>query len=110
MRLLLDQNLSPRLKSVLIDLYPETLHVRDAGLESADDIDVWSFAREQELMIVSKDSDFRQFSFMYGHPPKVVWIRRGNCSTAEIASLLRDRYDDIATFHNDENGAFLALI
>ena len=110
MRLLLDQNLSPHLKSVLIDLYPETLHVRDAGLESADDIDVWSFARERGLTIVSKDSDFRQFSFMYGHPPKVVWVRRGNCSTAEIASLLRDRYDDVATFHDDENGAFLALV
>lgn len=110
MRLLLDQNLSQRLKSVLIDLYPDTIHVKDVGLESADDINVWTFAREQGLTIVSKDSDFRQFSFVYGPPPKVVWIRRGNCSTSEIASLLRDRYEDIAEFHDDENGAFLALV
>ena len=53
-------------------------------MESVDDLSVWSYAKEYGLVIVSKDSDFRQFSFTYGHPPKVVWIRRGNCSTAEV--------------------------
>ena len=77
MRLLLDQNLSPSLKSALDDIYPDTLHVKDVGLEAADDVEVWSYARMHELAIVSKDSDFRQLSFTFGHPPKVVWIRRG---------------------------------
>ena len=40
-RLLFDQNLSPRLKDRLADLYPESLHLRDVGLESANDIVVW---------------------------------------------------------------------
>ena len=110
MRLLFDQNLSPRLRSTLDDIYPRALHVREAGLESADDFEIWSYARANGFVIVSKDSDFRQLSFTFGYPPKVVWIRRGNCSTSEIESLLRDRYDEVVAFHDDEYGAFLALI
>ena len=109
MRLLFDQNLSPRLKQTLRDLYPESLHVRDAGLESADDIAVWAYAKDHEVVIASKDSDFRQLSFTFGHPPKVIWIRRGNGSTSEIESIIRDRYDDLLAFYQDELGAFLAL-
>ena len=60
-------------------------------------------------MIVSKDSDFRQLSFMFGHPPRVIWIRRGNCSTSEIERILRTRYGELLAFSQDEQGAFLAL-
>ncbi len=109
MRLLYDHNLSPRLKESLRDLHPESLHVTDAGLEHADDRIVWAYARDNGLVIVSKDSDFRQLAFTFGHPPKIVWIRRGNCSTAEIESIIRDRRDDLAAFYRDEHGAFLAL-
>jgi len=45
-RLLLDQNLSPHLVDALQDLYPESAHVRDVGLASADDEAVWSFAAQ----------------------------------------------------------------
>ena len=79
------------------------------GLDSADDEVVWSFAAHHGLAIVSKDSDFRQRSFLLGHPPKVVWIRRGNCSTDEIEAILRERHKDIITFENEEEASFLAL-
>ncbi len=88
MRLLFDQNLSPRLKEALWDLYPESIHVRDVGLETADDSAIWTYAQEHDLVIVSKDSDFRQLSFVFGHPPRVIWVRRGNCSTSEIEAIL----------------------
>ncbi len=109
MRLLFDQNLSPILKVALMDLFPESLHVRDIGLEAANDVDVWEYAKVHGFIIVSKDSDFRQLSFASGYPPRVVWIRRGNCSTSEIESILRGRYDDLVAFSQDEHGAFLAL-
>jgi predicted nuclease of predicted toxin-antitoxin system len=108
-RLLLDQNLSPRLVGVLQDLYPGSTHVREVGLASADDDAVWTFAARHELGIVSKDSDFRQRSFVLGHPPKVVWIARGNCSTEEVAELLRDRHADLLAFERDDAASFLAL-
>ena len=109
MRLLFDQNLSPRLKETLQSLYTESLHVRDVGLESADDAAVWAYAKDHELVIASKDSDFRQLSFTLGHPPKVIWIRRGNCTTSEIEAVLRNRHEDLLAFYQDEQGAFLAL-
>ena len=109
-RLLFDQNLSPRLKDRLADLYPESLHLRDVGLESADDIVVWEYAKQNRFLIVSKDSDFRQLNFTLGNPPKIVWIRSGNCSTLKIEYILRNHYKDILKFYNDEKSTFLTLI
>jgi predicted nuclease of predicted toxin-antitoxin system len=60
-------------------------------------------------MIVTKDADFRQRSYLFGHPPKIVWIRRGNCSTSDIEALLRKQAAGIAEFHADREVSFLAL-
>jgi len=109
MRLLLYENLSPKLKEFLSDVYPGTTHVRDVGLHAAQYEDVWRYAAEQGLTIVSKDSDFRQRSFLFGHPPKVIWIRLGNCSTTEVEALLRTHSENLITFDQDEQGSFLAL-
>ncbi|OGK79292.1 MAG: hypothetical protein A2X52_12760 [Candidatus Rokubacteria bacterium GWC2_70_16] len=109
MKLLLDQNLSPRLAHALAAIYPGTLHVRDVGLQAAGDATVWSYAAQHGYAIVSKDADFHQRSFLLGHPPKVVWIRRGNCSTVEIEEILRSRHADLLAFERDDQEAFLAL-
>ena len=109
MRLLLDQNLSPSLKETLQDLYPESVHARDLRLESASDLMVWEYAKDHGFVIVSKDSDFRQLSFMFGHPPKVIWIRRGNCSTSDIERILRHRHHGLLAFYRDEQEAFFAV-
>ncbi len=109
MRLLFDQNLSPRLVAALADRYPDSVHVRDAGLATEDDVTAWAYAAAQGLTIVSKDGDFHQRSLVYGHPPKVIWVRRGNCSTATIAALLRDHRVELAAFAADPEAAFVAL-
>jgi predicted nuclease of predicted toxin-antitoxin system len=56
-RLLLDQNLSPRLARVLTPVYPGSIHVRDAGLQSADDDAIWAYAAEHGFVIVSSPED-----------------------------------------------------
>lgn len=109
MKLLFDQNLSPHLVGLLKDLYPGSIHVRDVGLERADDQVVWDYAIRHQLTIVTKDADLHQMSFLYGHPPKVVWIQRGNCSTSEIEMLLRTRCNDLVAFEGDPASSFLAL-
>lgn len=58
MKLLFDQNISARLMTDLADLYPESKHVRNIGMASADDVEIWEYAREHCAVIVSKDSDF----------------------------------------------------
>lgn len=106
MRLLLDQNLSPRLIDVLADLYPD---VRNEGLRDADDDAVWAYAAGHGFAIVSKDADFHQRSFVFGQPPKVIWIRLGNCSSDEVADLLRAHHADLLRFEQSEFASFLAL-
>jgi predicted nuclease of predicted toxin-antitoxin system len=107
--LLFDENLAARLVAELADLYPGCAHVGDRGLTRGSDRAIWQYARDHRLVIVSKDEDFQRFSILYGSPPKVIWVRLGNCSTADISRLLRERRDEIARFHADEEVAFLAL-
>jgi len=61
-------------------------------------------------MIVTKDADFSELSLLLGFPPKVLWIRRGNCSTRDIEILLRDNYEAIAALSDDPNSGILTLI
>jgi predicted nuclease of predicted toxin-antitoxin system len=92
MKLLLDQNLSFKLVSALQVDFPATCHVRDLGLIGADDETIWRVAAEQQFAILSKDSDFLHRSLLRGHPPKVIQLRLGNCSSHTILqSLLRER-------------------
>lgn len=109
MKLLFDQNLSHKLVRQLADLFPESVHVREVGLKEAGDPVVWEYARNNGLMIVSKDSDFHQRSFLYGYPPKVVWVRLGNCSTADVERVLRTNFETIQDFYEDISAAFLSL-
>ena len=89
MKLLLDENLSDRVVASLLELYPGSSHVKSHGLTRTDDALIWSFAREQGYMIVSKDADFHQRSLVFGHPPKFVFLRVGNCATSRVTELLR---------------------
>jgi len=100
-KLLFDQNLSPRLPFLLADLFPDSLHVRDVGLENATDTTIWEYAKQHELVIVSKDSDFQQRSLLLGHPPQFIWLRVGNCPVATIQESLRRHSVAIHAFwHN----------
>jgi predicted nuclease of predicted toxin-antitoxin system len=72
-------------------------------------ISVWNYAGEHGYIIVSKDADFHQRSLLLGAPPKVIWIRQGNCSVKETAALLRERFIAVERFYAREDAAFLAL-
>ncbi|MGI8808112.1 MAG: DUF5615 family PIN-like protein [Acidimicrobiales bacterium] len=109
MRLLFDQNLSRRLVADLTPWFPDSAHVGSIGLDTATDREVWAYAGEQGYMIASKDSDFRQLAFLFGPPPKGIWLRVGNCSTAAIAAVLRSNEDVIARFAGSEEESLLVL-
>ena len=98
MKLLLDENLSESLVGMLTDIFPDTQHVRTVGLEGADDRQVWNFSARNNRIIVSKDSDFREFAMIFESEIKVIWIRLGNCSTANIHLLLRNKFGEICAF------------
>lgn len=77
-KLLFDENLSPRLPELLSDAYPGSAHVHNCGLGSADDLVIWQYAKDNAFAIVSKDSDFQERSVLLGFPPKIIWLRVTN--------------------------------
>ncbi len=109
MKLLLDENLSPTLAGILAEIYPGTAHVRELGLKSAPDSTVWAYAASHGYIIVTKDADFHHRSFLQGYPPKVIWVRLGNCSTRDIAELLITRREQVESFLGSTQHSFLML-
>ena len=109
MKRLFDENLSPKLASMLAVEYPQSVHVRDAGLKGHNDDEVWTFAREQGFAIVSKDTDFRERSFVEGFPPKILWLDVGNSGTVEVANLLRRELRRVEAFAGEEESSMLIL-
>ena len=95
MKLLFDQNLSHRLPVRLGDLFPDSAHVRAAGLEQADDRQIWEYAKANGYGIVSQDVDFAERSRLYGAPPKVVWLRCGNQTPQQVEKILRGHFEFI---------------
>lgn len=65
--------------------------------------------RLTDLYSFRKDEDFQRMSVLRGHPPKVIWIRLGNCASADVARLLRFRLEQVRVFVGDGESAFLAL-
>lgn len=110
MKLLFDNNLSPHLPRLLHDLFRDANHVALVGLERASDVDVWQYARDNGYAIVTKDTDFSDLSTQLGSPPKVVWLRIGNCSTAQIVHLLRTHAEAIMAFAASAESDVLSLV
>ena len=70
--LLIDENLPKSLS------FNETsIHVTDLGARKTD-TEIWQYAKDNDLVIVTKDTDFYDRIILQGAPPKVIWIRLGN--------------------------------
>ena len=96
--------------TLLADLFPNSIHVKTIGLSRATDTELWDYARDNDYFIVSKDIDFSKRSVVHGHPPKVIWLRLGNCPTRTVEDLLRNHHSDLKDFARDPNrGVFVLL-
>lgn len=109
MKLLFDENLSPKFVHALDPEYPGSTHVRALGLRGATDTAIWERARQDDYVIVSKDNDFRQLSFLHGAPPKVVWLSVGNAGTEAILRFLQSQHEAMQVFEVDAGASLLVL-
>lgn len=94
----------------MAEIFPNSIRVRDIGLKASDDPLVWDYARDNDFMIVSKDTDMHDLSLVLGNPPKVIWIKLGNCSTSDVENLLRPEFEAIREFYEDNSVSLLALL
>jgi len=109
LKLLVDENLPPRLARDLADLFPDSLHVTSAGLTSAPDEAIWEYARKHGFIFVTKDKDFANLSIVLGPPPKVVLLQTGNCSTTDVARILRHNAVRLSEFESSNQRSLLVL-
>ena len=109
MKLLFDQQLSPRLVNLLSPLFPGSSHVHDLGLGRATDDEIWQYARDNAFILVSREADLSDISALKGFPPKLIWIRIGNCTITQIESLLRSHSEEIEQMNNDPQVGILSL-
>lgn len=90
MKFLLDENLSRRILPFLQNDFPGSTQVALVGLERADDRSIWTYARTNDFIIVTRDADFEELSALLGQPPQVIWIRVPNVSKSALLNLLLD--------------------
>ena len=103
MRLLFDQNISFRSVNLLRELFPEAKHVNEFTLESVSDRQIWNYAKENRFHVVTFDADFNDLVTLYGHPPKVIWLRLGNTSSQNLVRTFSGHFEVIKSFLTDEN-------
>jgi predicted nuclease of predicted toxin-antitoxin system len=108
-KLLFDENVSPRLVASLAAEYPDSVHVRNVGLRGAEDNRIWEYARAHEFAVVSKDSDFRDRSYVQGFPPKIIWLDVGNAGTGVITALLQRECERVERFGMSAEASVLIL-
>jgi predicted nuclease of predicted toxin-antitoxin system len=70
MKLLFDQNLSFRLCKDVVDLFPESSHVRLLGLSEATDHTLWDYAKRHTLRLFLKMPISPRWQFYCVHRPK----------------------------------------
>ena len=109
MKLLLDHNLSHKLPARLADIFPDSTQTRLLDLARAKDSEIWFYARTRDFIIVSKDNDFAELAVLRGSPPKVIWLRIGNCSSGAVERLLRAHAALIEEFATDAERVVLEL-
>jgi len=110
MNLLFDQNISPRILKILPKQFSNCQQVRFAGLEDASDINIFQFAKENDLAVVTFDSDFVDLNAMYGTPPKIVYLNTGNLNTKNITELLLNNILKINHYLSSDSDEILELI
>jgi predicted nuclease of predicted toxin-antitoxin system len=109
MKLLFDENISYRIIKRIETIFPESSHVKFFNMLQTNDTIVREFAKEIDFMIVTNDSDFNDLVYLYGFPPKVVWLKTGNTATQNIVELLTHYKQEIIEFSKDTENGILVI-
>jgi predicted nuclease of predicted toxin-antitoxin system len=108
-KLLLDHNISPRLTNKLKAAFDSIIHVNELNMSEATDLVIWDYAKGNGFVIVTKDKDFLERSALLRHPPKIIHLRLGNCSTQDIVDLLVSQSSQMKAFDKQTARPYMLL-
>ena len=85
----IDAQLSPaRAPWITTTFGVESHAVRELGLQKAKDSPIFHAARDAEVVVMTKDSDFLVLLDRFGPPPQILWITCGNTSNVRLKEVL----------------------
>ncbi|BAY16956.1 hypothetical protein NIES21_27900 [Anabaenopsis circularis NIES-21] len=89
MTIWIDAHLSPAIATWISNTFGITaLALRDVGLRDAEDLEIFEAAKTQEVIFVTKDSDFVDLVERLGTPPQIIWLTCGNTSNSRLQEIL----------------------
>ena len=104
MKILIDENISSRLIFRIQHVFPDVEHVKTLGLMTANDFSIFMYARQNVYdAVLTLDEDYYNLQLTHGMPPKIIWLRVGNCSTNALAQIILNNADTIYAFLFDTN-------
>jgi predicted nuclease of predicted toxin-antitoxin system len=109
MKLLFDHNLSHKLVRRLADIFPDSTQTGLLNFSTADDSIIWQHANKNGYIVVTLDKDFADLALQRGLPPKIIWLRCGNSTVAEVERLLRANFEDIEKFETNPTADVLEI-
>jgi predicted nuclease of predicted toxin-antitoxin system len=95
MKFLVDVQLPGTLARWLRGRNCDTMHALELDLGRADDLSLWRLAKDEGRIMISKDEDFFILAMRQGDDGRLLWLRMGNCRTADLLSLLNCRWSEI---------------
>ncbi|MDO9063940.1 MAG: DUF5615 family PIN-like protein [Sulfuricella sp.] len=85
MKFWVDAQLPPLLATWLSEqFHVEAFSLRTLGLRDACDAEIFQAAQQQDIVIISKDSDFVELVSRYGTPPQLIWVTCGNVTNRRL--------------------------
>jgi predicted nuclease of predicted toxin-antitoxin system len=109
MKLLYDNNLSHKLVARLNDIFPDSTHVMMENLDESEDQIIWLFAKKEGYTIVTKDVDYNEISVIKGFPPKIIWLKIGNCKIQDVERIIRNKTIVINDFYQNKNTGIIEI-
>ena len=94
---LIDVNLPSRFSVWASDEYEHVVHINDELKDS----EIWEYAKENNLTIVTKDTDFSDMIMLNNPPPRVIHIKIGNMKIREFHQLITRVWDDVCAMSED---------
>jgi predicted nuclease of predicted toxin-antitoxin system len=89
MKIWVDAQMSPAIAAWICSNFAvNALAIRDLGLRDAADIEIFQAARQENAVVMTKDSDFVLLLDKSGAPPQVIWVTCGNSSNARLKEIL----------------------
>jgi predicted nuclease of predicted toxin-antitoxin system len=102
MKAVIDANISWRIAKKLEPYFEIIFHADSLPMEQpAEDIEIWKYAYFNEFLIITQDTDFRNFAVQLRDCPKIVLICTGNLSTNELTQKIIEKHQAILDFYNN---------